>query len=71
MAEFLPNGFRNPFHERAEAYSKLPNLALTMTEDEILADWDMKQKQRGKSDSPDHVKKEWFVSRITGKRYLI
>jgi hypothetical protein len=63
--------FRNPFQKHVEAYSKLPNLMLTMTPEQKLADWDAKQKQRGNSDSLLHVQPEIFVSRVTGRSCLI
>lgn len=63
--------FRNPFQKRVEAYSKLPDLTLTMTEEEILEDFSAKQKQRGNSGSPLHVRPETFVSRVTGRSVQI
>ena len=67
----IHSAFLNPFQERYDAYSKLPDLTLTMTEEEILADFAAKQKQRGCCGSPDHVKQEVFISRVTGRAVLI
>jgi len=59
--------FKNPLQKQAEAYSRLPDLTKTMTEQEILADWDAKQKQRGNKGSSSHVQEDTFISPVTGR----
>ena len=63
--------FRNPLEKQATAYSKLPDLMLTMTLEEKLADWDARQKQRGNSDSSTRVQPDTFISPVTGRSVRI